>query len=76
MRASRVKVAIAGAAVAVVAFAGVAHAGVGSQDRIQQKLKDGSCLTTVAAGDQDRVRLQDPIHDRIQQQLKDGSCLV
>ena len=76
MKTSRVRLAVAGAAVAMLAFAGVAYAGNGTLDRVQQHLKDGSCQTTTVAADQDRLRTQDPAHDAIQQKLKDGSCQV
>jgi hypothetical protein len=76
MRVSRIRIVVIGAAAALFAFAGVASAGNGTHDRIQQKLHDGSCLTSVAAGDQDRIQLHDGTHDRMQQKLQDGSCLT
>ena len=51
MKVSGIRIAVIGTAVAMLAFAGVAYAGNGTHDRIQQKLHDGSCLTVAAAGD-------------------------
>ena len=51
MRSFKTKtVTVIATAVAVLAFAGVAYAGAGTLRHDRDKLKDGSCLTTVAAG--------------------------
>ena len=73
MRSFKTKTVIA-TAVAVLAFTGVAYAGAGTLRHDRDKLKDGSCQTTVAAGD--RVRLHDNTGDQDQLKLKDGSCLT
>ena len=73
MRSFKTRTVIA-TAVAVLAFAGVAYAGTGTLRHDRDKLKDGSCLTTVVAGD--KVRLHDGAKDRDQLKLQDGSCLT
>jgi len=53
---------------ASIAYAG-AGGGKGDLDRTRDRLKDGSCLTTVAAAP-DRIKAQDRLN------LQDGSCLT
>ena len=52
---------------ASIAYAG--SGGKGDLDRTRDRLKDGSCLTTVAAAP-DRIKAQDRLR------LQDGSCLT